>query len=62
MKAIDMRSRPPYKAFCDDFVFDYESQKKTQSFTVGAANTAIVTRKDRRQHCGCYFENIHNSV
>ena len=36
----------------------YESQKKTQSFTVGAANTAIVTRKDRRQHCGCYFENI----
>ena len=36
----------------------YESQKKTQSFTVGATNTAIVTRKDRRQHCGCYFENI----
>lgn len=33
MKAIDMRSRPPYKAFCDDFVFDYESQKKTSERT-----------------------------
>jgi len=33
LKAIDMRSRPPYGAFRDDFVFDYESRKKAAERT-----------------------------
>lgn len=36
----------------------FDGLKKPQSFTVGAANTAIVTKKDKQEHCGCYYTAI----
>lgn len=36
----------------------FDGLKKPQAFCVGAANTAIVTKKDVKEHCGCYFTGI----
>ncbi len=36
----------------------FDDVKKPQAFTVGAANTAIVTRTDVKEHCGCYFTGV----
>lgn len=48
----DIKNSMPFPVTRVDIA--YAGQKKPQSFTVGAANTAIVTKKDVKEHCGCY--------
>lgn len=51
-----LKNKMPFPLTRVDILFD--DLKKPQAFTVGAANSAILTRKDTKKHCGCYTTRI----
>ena len=51
-----LKNKMPFPLTRADILF--EDLKKPQAFTVGAANSAILTRKDTKRHCGCYTIRI----